>query len=269
MTETLNDLTKAIADKKAELDALQPLHPDLLDQLQKQYDIELTYTSNAIEGNTLTGMETQLVIEKGITIGGKPLRDHLEAIDHHEALSYVRELAGQSRAITEFDIRQLHHLVVQRSAPKLAGRYAENPRFVLTDTGRHYFPSPAEIPAEMGTFSAWLDAAYYIPHDAFMAHKRVVDIHPFGDGNGRTARLLMNLMLIRGGYPPVAVRPEDRLTYVRSLAACQSGGGEDVYQLLMHRRLHDTLGEYVSAFQNALPQAEQIIAPIQPKPKGQ
>ena len=165
-------------------------------------------TSNAIEGNTLSAVETTLVIEKGITVGGRPLKDHLEALDHYDAIRYVRELARQTGPLTESDVRNLHRLVTQRSSPGIAGRYADLARYVRTETGRHEFPSPADIPSLMGDFAAWLATASETIDTAFAAHRRLVNIHPFNDGNGRTARLLMNLILIRGGYPPVAVRPQ-------------------------------------------------------------
>jgi Fic family protein len=137
--------------------------------------------------------------------------------------------------------------VVKRSAPDIAGRYADQGRYVLTDAGRHGFPSPAEVPALMGDFAAWLRAAPVTPETAFTAHRRLVDIHPFNDGNGRTARLLMNLVLIRGGYPPVAVRPEDRLAYIRALQQAQAGQGDATFNRLLHERLDATLTDYIAA----------------------
>jgi Fic family protein len=194
-----------------------------------------------------------LVSEKGITIGGKPLKDHLEAIDHHDAIAYVRDLAGQTGPLTEFDIRTLQSLVLKRSQPEHAGRYADQGRFVLTDSGRHAFPSPAEVPALMGTFAASLGTAPNTPDTAFSAHRRLVGIHPFNDGNGRTARLLMNLILIRGGYPPVAGRPVDRLVYIQSLQDAEAGRGQDTFDRLLLERLHDTLDEYLAALRQTLP----------------
>ena len=145
ITDTLLD---QIAAKKAELDRLRPLAPHGLRNFEHSHDLELTYTSNAIEGNTLTAVETTQVTWHGITIGGKALKDHLEAIDHHDATRHARELANRSGApLMEFDIRTLQSLVVRRSRPDTAGKYADQGRFVLTETGRHYFPSPAEIPA--------------------------------------------------------------------------------------------------------------------------
>ncbi len=242
------DLANAVAEKRRRLDLLRPLPPEALRNLEHYYDLEITYTSNAIEGNTLSPVETTLVIEHGVTIGGKPLKDHLEALDHYDAIRYVRQLAGEKAILTEGDVRNLHRLVVQRSRPDIAGSYADLARFVRTETGRHGFPSPAEIPALMGDFSRWLAGVPASPETAFTAHLRLVDIHPFNDGNGRTARLLMNLILIRGGYPPVAVRPEDRLEYVQTLQTAQAGHGAGSFETLLYRRLDETLGDYLNLF---------------------
>lgn len=245
----MNELLTSIAAKKERLDKLRPLPPTALANLEHYYDVELTYASNAIEGNTLGPVETTLVIEQGLTIGGKPLKDHLEALDHYDAIRYVRELARQTSLLTESDIRNLHRLTMQRSSPDIAGKYADLARFVRTETGRHSFPSPAEIPSLMGDFAAWLGAAANTAETAFVAHLRLVEIHPFNDGNGRTARLLMNLILIRGGYPPISVRPDDRLVYIRSLQQAQSGEGTGSFKGLLYERLDATLTEYLKAFQ--------------------
>jgi Fic family protein len=169
------------------------------------------------------------------------------ALDHYDAIRYVRELGRQTALLTEGDLRNLHRLVVQRSRPDIAGRYADLSRYVRTETGRHSFPSPMEIPPLMGDLAAWLRTELDTPETAFTAHRRLVDIHPFNDGNGRTARLLMNLILIRAGYPPVAVRPEDRMTYVRSLQEAQAGQGTESFDTLLYERLDATLREYLSA----------------------
>lgn len=245
-------LPETIAAKKAELDRLRVRAPGGLTNLEHAHDLELTYSSNAIEGNTLTASETTLVIEHGITVAGKPLRDHLEAIDLYEAIRYVRALARRATPLTELDVRSLHRLVVLRSRPEIAGSYADQGRYVLTDAGRHAFPSPAEVPALMADFAAWLRAAPDTPETAFAAHRRLVAIHPFNDGNGRTARLLMNLVLIRGGFPPVAVRPEDRPDYLRALQRAQAGEGTGDFDCLLYARLDATLEEALSAVREAL-----------------
>jgi Fic family protein len=171
----MDDLMARIAAKKTELDRLRPMVGAGLGNLEHIHDLGLTYTLNAIEGNTLSAAETALVIEQGITIGGKPLKDHLEAIDHYEAIRYMRDLARQGSPLTEADLRQLHHLVVQRSHPEIAGRYADQGRYVLTET-RHTFPSPTEVPPLMGDLARWLRVAPNTPETAFAAHRRLVDI---------------------------------------------------------------------------------------------
>lgn len=134
----------------------------------------------------------------------------MEAIDHFEPIRYVRQRARHGMPLTEMDVKTLHSLVVRRSDMEIAGHYADRGRSVLTETGRHAFPSPAEVSALMGDFAAWLTSAPATPATAFTAHRRLANSHPFNDGNGRTAGLPMNLVLSPGGYPPIAVRPEDR-----------------------------------------------------------
>jgi Fic family protein len=240
-------LLASIAGKKHQLDRMRPISPEALRNLEHYYDVEITYSSNAIEGNTLSPVETTLVIEKGITIAGKPLKDHLEALDHYDAIRYVRELASEDTPLTEADIRNLHRLVMQRSRPDIAGQYADLARFVRTETGRYQFPAPAEVPALMGDFATWLRAEKATPETAFAAHRKLVDIHPFNDGNGRTARLLMNLILIRAGYPPVAIRPQDRPVYILGLQESQGGQGTENLDALLFESLNETLSEYLSA----------------------
>ena len=240
--------------KKARLDVLRPLSPQALTNLEHSYDLELTYTSNAIEGNTLTQIETSLVIEHGVTIGGKQLKDHLEAIDHYDAILYVRQLAREREPLSEFDVRNLHALVVKRSEPTIAGRYATSNRYINTDSGRLAFPSPVEVPILMRDFSAWLGSAPMNAETSFEAHHRLVDIHPFNDGNGRTARLLMNLILIRAGYPPIAIRPEDRLAYLNALQSSRVDAGDEEFRSLLYSRLSVTLDEYLQALGAGLPE---------------
>src|SRR5581483_125265 len=155
---------------------------EALQRLEHYFDVEITWASNAIEGNTLSAVETRLVLEQGITIAGKPLRDHLEALDHYDAMHYVRELARQSTPLSGSDVRNLHRLTMQRSQPDIAGQYANLPRYVRTAQGRHDFPSPAEIAPLMGNFVEWLRSAPDTPETAFTAHRRLVEIHPFNDG---------------------------------------------------------------------------------------
>jgi Fic family protein len=247
----MDALPEQIAARKAELDRLRPLPGGALAQLRKYYDIELTYTSNAIEGNTLTHRETAEVIEHGITVGGKPLRDHFEAVDHYEAVQGMRKLAAKATPLGEDSVVELHHRVVARSQPEIAGSYSPYPRRVAGSPD--IFPNPMKIPELMQEFGAWLSLAPSEPTSAFEGHFRLTAIHPFGDGNGRTARLLINLMLIRGGYPPVAVRPEDRKIYLDALERGSLAEDLRPFQRFMHERLDATLDEYLSALQASVP----------------
>ena len=148
------------------------------------------------------------MIEKGITLGGKPLRDHLEAVGHRDALDYVRKLARQDRPVRETDIRQVHALVTGRIDPAEAGRYAGHQRLI---SGTSFLPpTPAQVVPLMGDLGRWLGLAPATVETAIAVRERLVSIDPFADGNGRTARLLMNLVPLRGGYPPIVVGPDHR-----------------------------------------------------------
>lgn len=243
---SLDTLKARIASAKAELDGLRDAAPGGLVQLQKHYDVELTYTSNAIEGNTLTHRETAELIEHGITVGGKALRDHLEALDHYDAVLWVREIAVQTIPLSEGVVCELHRRIVARSKPEIAGIYSPHPRRIAGSSV--IFPNPAKLPNLMADFGIWIGRTAAGTDSAFEAHFRLTAIHPFSDGNGRTARLLMNLMLIRSGYPPVAVRPEDRKAYLDALETASVKDDHTPYATLMHRRLAETLDDYLQAF---------------------
>jgi Fic family protein len=245
----MDELLISIAAKKERLDALRPVSRAALLALQKSYDVDLTYTSNAIEGNSLTLRETAEVIEHGITVGGKSLRDHLEAVDHYNAVLWMREMAATTTPIDETTIRELHRRIVFRSQPEIGGIYSTLPRRIAGSPV--IFPNPAKIPQLMKEYGEWVGSAQLVPATSFHAHYRLVAIHPFADGNGRTARLLMNLLLLREGYPPVAVRPEDRKTYLDTLEQASVRDDLKPFQIFMHRRLDVTLGEYLSALQDA------------------
>jgi Fic family protein len=244
--------TSEVERLKAELDARRPLATRAIAALRTYYDIELTHTSTAIEGNTLTARETAEVIEHGITVGGKPLRDHLEVLDHHDALEWMRALADQQTPLGEATVTELHRRAVLRSNPEIAGFYSTMRRRIAGSAV--VFPNPAKLPALMEELGAWLAAAAPSPATAFEAHLRLVSIHPFADGNGRTARLLMNLILIRAGFPPIAVRPEDRGAYLVSLERAQLRGDTAPHDMLLTERLRVTLVDYLEAVSEALPE---------------
>lgn len=237
------ELYERIADRKKSFDALLTRAPDVLNQLRQDCDIELTYTSNAIEGNMLTHRQTAALIKHGITAGGKTINDHLEAEDHYAALQWMREQAETDVTLGEGTVTELHRRVVRRSNPDIAGNYSEYHRRIK---GSHViFPNPAKVPYMMDELGQALAGTQFTPEAAFDAHYRLTAIHPFSDGNGRTARLLMNLILIRGGYPPVAVRPKDRATYIDALETASLKDDLAPFQQLLHERLDATLGEYM------------------------
>lgn len=201
---------------KGELDGLRPLHGAALANLASWYDVEMTYTSNAIEGNTLTRSETAIIIEKGVTISGKSLAEHNEAIDHHDAVGAMRAIVARGNPLCEADVLALHKIVMGRSKPTIAGSYATTPRRITGSTV--VLPGPLKIPGLMEAFGARIAQAR-TPSDAFEAHFDLVAIHPFADGNGRTARLLMNAILLKGGYPPVLIGPDERAAYIKAIDA--------------------------------------------------
>lgn len=246
-------LSEAITEKRARLDALRPLTARSVEVLDRWYDVELTFTSNAIEGSTLTRSETAVILEKGITVGGKPLKDHLEAVDHADALAFVRRLAQRDEPLREGDVREIHRLVLARSDAVEAGSYSRHQRAVPGSAVR--FPSPAELPALMGDFGLWLTSIEAGPESAFEAHYRLVTIHPFSDGNGRTARLLMNLILLRAGYPPVTIGPEERVAYLDALEARQAHDREQPWRDLMLGRLEASLDMTLDHLARAMRQA--------------
>lgn len=243
---------RSVEALKAELDSLRPLATRAIAALRLYYDIELTHTSTAIEGNTLTARETQEVIEHGIAVGGKPLRDHLEVLDHQDALDWVRDLADRDTPLGEATVTELHRRVVLRSQPEIAGFYSAHPRRIVGSAA--IFPNPVKLPRLMEEFGDWLGAATPSPTTAFDAHYRLVAIHPFGDGNGRTARLLMNLLLLRAGYPPVAVRQEDRRDYIAALEHAHLTSDLDPFRALLTGRLGATLVDYLGVVRDSLPE---------------
>ncbi|MEM8641059.1 MAG: Fic family protein [Cyanobacteria bacterium P01_G01_bin.54] len=212
---------KECDDLKAQLDTLRPLDPDLLNNLQELYTVRLTYNSTAIEGNTLTETETQIVLDKGITIGGKSLQDHLEIINHAEAIVLIRDLAKASTPITEWEIRQIHGLVCK--GEHRAGAY----RTVnVMAAGTNYrYPDAIQVPDLMADFGYGLSQpnALHPIEAATEVHARLVTIHPFTDGNGRVARLLMNLHLLRTGYPLAIIQAAHRAAYIDAVVAWQAG----------------------------------------------
>ncbi|MDO9230380.1 MAG: Fic family protein [Syntrophales bacterium] len=214
---------KQIDALKARIDAHRPLDAHTLKQVREYFRIGTTYSSNALEGNSLTETETKIVIEDGITIGGKPVRDHLEALGHSEAYDLLFRLA-KNKEITEANVKELHRLFYYRIDAKQAGKYRKS-RVIITGTD-FIPPAPERIPDLMESFIAGLSEARAKHHPVeFCAiiHKELVTIHPFIDGNGRAARLLMNLALLQAGYPLAIIPPILRRDYLDTLNKTHKG----------------------------------------------
>jgi len=216
---------KECDELKKELDSYRPLHQNVVKQLKEYYKISLTYTSNAIEGNSLTESETKVIIEDGLTIGGKPLKDHLEALGHALAYDHISSLASAKTDITEKDILKLHHLFYEKIDEDNAGKYRKIPVFV---SGTDFvFPAPAKVPVLMKKFVAAIGQTKKKLHPVEFAawlHDQFIDIHPFVDGNGRVARLLMNLALLQTGYVITIIPPVMRSNYIEIVRTGQKGG---------------------------------------------
>ena len=199
------------------LSAYRPLPPETLKSLREYYRVGLTYTSNALEGNSLTESETKVVIEDGLTIEGKPLRDHYEAVGHAKAYDYVYQIT-EKKGLTEEDILNFHRLFYQQIDVEKAGHY-RNVKVYISGS-RYAVAAVSKIPGEMQKLVKWYNENEKKLHPIELAatlHQRFVFIHPFVEGNGRVARLLMNLALLRNGYTIAIIPAILRHEYIYSL----------------------------------------------------
>ncbi len=211
-----------IDEKLRRLNSLRPLPPTVIAKLKQQFAIEMTYNSNAIEGNSLTLKETAWVIQDGLTIKGKPLKDHLEAKDHYDALNYLFDVVDRNvqQTISQIFIRSIHKLVVRETEREEAGAY-RSVNVMITGSD-HRPPEAHEIRSLMENLIRWWRDNEKKLHPIELAasiHHKIVFIHPFGDGNGRTARLIMNLILMHHGYPLAVILKNDRKKYYRALSS--------------------------------------------------
>ena len=231
------EILEKVEQLKQELDALRPLDPAVEDRIMQKLRLDWNYHSNKLEGNTYSFGETKMLLLKGLTAGGKPVRDHEEISGHNEAINVIIEYIKQREPLTEIFIRQLHTLILVRpffADAKTAdgvptkrlikvGVYKTEPNHVETQTGEmFYFAEPIETPAKMQELVEWFRVKAESPETnpillAAEFHYRFVLIHPFDDGNGRLARLLMNFALMKFGYPPVIIKNEDKDNYIAAL----------------------------------------------------
>lgn len=243
------DKYKIITDLKNELDSYRPLPPEVVKNLREVYRVEWTYHSNAIEGNTLSLVETKLVLEEGLTIGGKQLREHLEVINHAEAISFVEGQVINNKDLNEYILKNIHYLILKGIDDKNAGTYRKIN--VGISGSNHTPPHFLQVPEAMSGLFTWYKENKNILHPVELAalfHFKFVFIHPFADGNGRTARLLLNLILMQNGYPPIIIKadPQDRLEYYTTLEKASVENDLEPFIHLIIKCTEQSLKRYIA-----------------------
>lgn len=202
-----------IDELKKKLDSKRPLTKGEIERLRDEFLIEFTYNTNAIEGNTLTLQETALIINEGITIAEKSLREHLEVIGHKEAYLYIEQLVKDKTELSEWEIKNIHSLILM-DKPDDRGKYRNLPVMIMGTI--HTPPQPYLVPIQMEQLMAeykMMKSTMHIIEAVAVFHLKFETVHPFIDGNGRTGRLLLNLELMKSGYPPINVKYADRQRY--------------------------------------------------------
>jgi len=242
-------LLHRIEAKKKRLESLRPIPAAALARLREEIKLEWTYHSNGIEGNTLTLQETRVVISDGMTVGGKSLREHFETLNHHEAIAVLEGMVKKSYRLKAADILHIHGLVLQRIEKDYAGRYRNAG---VRITGANFTPPNAlKVDGHMEELIEWVNEANSIPLlvKATLFHHRMVWVHPFFDGNGRTVRLMFNLLLMSAGYPPAIILQQDRKKYYNALNSANQGDYEKLL-LLVFQAAERSLDIYLSNLEN-------------------
>ncbi|MFH2019366.1 MAG: Fic family protein [bacterium] len=238
----MKQILSELEEKRQQLKLAKPFRWGRLKGMGEWFGNELTYSSNALEGNTLSRAETALVVTKGLAVEGKTLREHLEAVNHARAYEWVERMVGvKGGEITEEKILELHRLILQSIDDSSAGRYRTGS--VRIAGSRVIMPNALKVPRLMEELVKWLVQKQNAnPVEvAVETHLRLVSIHPFADGNGRVARLLMNWLLMQAGYPPAIIEKEERKKYIESLEKIQLGGASAEYEKLMYEAVKRSL----------------------------
>jgi len=248
--EGLDKYIDRLREKKSGLDALRPLPAAAVKNIKDSLTLEWIYNSNSIEGNTLTLQETKMVIEDGMTIKGKSLREHFEAINHQEAVDFVESLVAEDYILNGSDIQSIHALVLQKIEKDFAGRYRNSG---VRISGANFVPPNAlKVDDLMNELVNWVTVeapALDIIIKATIFHHRFVWIHPFFDGNGRTVRLLFNLLLMKAGFPPAIILKNDRKKYYDALNKANQGDYSKLL-LLVLQALERSIDIYLSNLTN-------------------
>jgi Fic family protein len=244
-----------LEQKKKQLNDRRPLPGIAMQKIKEGLFVEWTYNSNSIEGNTLTLNETRIVLEEGMTVKGKSLREHFEVTNHHEAIAYLEKLVKPEYALTERDILDIHYLVMNKIEKDFAGRLRNGGVRIV---GANFLPPNAlKVSDLLSELIAFINTNKMQLNDVILAslfHHRFVWIHPFFDGNGRTVRLVMNLLLMRSGFPPAIILKNDRKKYYDALNQANNGSYSKIV-LLMIQALERSLDIYLSTY----PDAEEYL----------
>ncbi|MEO9954237.1 Fic family protein [Nonlabens sp.] len=240
------DLLLKIDEKKARLDLYRPFSSPVVHSIKESLTLEWTYNSNSIEGNTLTLQETRMVLEDGLTVSGKSLNEYFEAVNHHEAIDYVENLVQPDYVFRERDILNVHELVMDRIDKEFAGRIRNAG---VRISGANFVPPNARKVSDfIEELITWVNEEDLDMHPVIKAtifHHRFVWIHPFFDGNGRTARLVFNLLFLKEGYPPAIILKVDRKKYYTALNDANNGNLEKLF-FLVGRAVMRSLDIYLS-----------------------
>ncbi|MBX7180542.1 MAG: Fic family protein [Bacteroidia bacterium] len=226
----------------------RPLPASVLEKVKEELQLEWTYNSNSIEGNTLTLQETKIVLQDGMTVKGKSMREHFEATNHHNAIAYLHETITPAYTLSEKDVLKIHSLVLQNIEKDFAGRYRNGG---VRITGANFVPPNAlKVPVLMEALLEWVNSnpmELNVLALAAVFHHRFVHIHPFFDGNGRTVRLLMNLLLMKEGYPPAIILKNDRKKYYEALNQANQGNYSKLLLLVLQAQ-ERSLNIYLNSF---------------------
>ncbi|AEC01431.1 Fic family protein [Parasphaerochaeta coccoides] len=224
MDDTKEKIFEAVDARKAAFDTIRPFEGAHMKQLKEHYRVETTWSSTALEGNTLTLKDTVMILHEGITVGGHPFRETMEVYGHAKAFDFMYSLIGQKR-ITEGDIKRLHELVAFENKEITPGRYRDSN--VMIVGAQSIPPRWQDLPKELSSYYNWLEAyrdRYHPIEYAALAHQKLVAIHPFRDGNGRTCRLVMNALFLQEGYMPLSITPDTKREYDQALDIAASWG---------------------------------------------
>lgn len=238
------DYFKEVDEKLSKLNSKRPLSKEATESLQNAINLEWTYNSNGIEGNTLTLKETKVVLE-GITIGGKSVKEHLEAINHENAIEYLDGLTKDKSEISEWNIKGLHQLILKGIDDDNAGRYRNHN--VIISGAKHRPPEYIKVPELMEKLMMNYDEwdKYHPIIRAALLHGELVKIHPFIDGNGRTSRLIMNMDLMISGYVPVIIKKDNRLKYYEALDKAHTTGDYTDFVKIITEAENEMLDRYL------------------------